>query len=107
MKEVGKEKDEVERPDAQNAADVEGLELDRAGCGFFALEELGDEVGAEEEEEADTELARDADVFEWRVGIGWKGVAEEDEKKGDETEAVQFGFVEPGRTVLHRKVFSA
>jgi hypothetical protein len=44
----------VERPDAENAAQVEGLYMERSAIFFLADEELGDEVSAENEEEVDT-----------------------------------------------------
>jgi len=55
QEEIEEQRREVERPDAKDAADVEGGQVDSSGLGLFALEKFGDEVGTEQEEETDAE----------------------------------------------------
>ena len=55
------EEGEVERPDAQDAADVKGAEIDVAEALTLADEKLGDEIGAEHEEQIDAEGSGVAD----------------------------------------------
>ncbi len=64
------EEGEVERPDAQDAADVEGAEIDAAEALALADEQLGDEIGAEDEEEIDAEGSGVADAGQQRGEAG-------------------------------------
>lgn len=99
---------EIERPDAQDAAHVEGVEVDRAGDELFAAKQFGDEVGAEGEEEVDAELAGDKGggdpmgerggemVLPEERGAGFAElVIEEDGQEGEEPEDVQLGTIKP------------
>ena len=51
------EDQEVQGPDAQYAAHLEGLELDCAGCVALAQEQFGDEEGAEQEKDWNAQVA--------------------------------------------------
>lgn len=100
MREEGEavEGQEVQRPDAEDATDVEGLHMDAAGLGALADEEFGDEEGAEEEEDRDTEGSGGAEAEEPGVvgGVGGDvvhAVETEDEEEGEEAEGVEFGAV--------------
>ncbi len=100
------EKGEIKRPDAQDAADVEGLEIDAAKAGTLADEKLGDEIGAEQEEEIDAEGSGGSEGGQGRcehgsdahVGVEGrvvrKSVVKEDEEKREEAEDVEFGMIE-------------
>jgi len=88
------EEEKIEGPDAQEAANVERLEIDLAAKGPLTDEKLCDEVGAEEEEEFDaegsggTECAKDGREHgsnaETRVKgrVVRNGVMNEDEEEG-------------------------
>jgi len=102
------EEGDVKGPDAKHATDVEVAHVDGAGIGSLKDEQLGDEVGAEEEEHADAEGQGVADVQEeggqsvaevrdeGGVVVG-DGVVEEDGEKGAEAQEVQLWLVEARR----------
>jgi hypothetical protein len=77
----------VEGPDAQAAPDVKGSKVDSARLIFFALEQLGNEVGAEQEEEADAKRAGDAEGAEDAIR-DIKTVMKEDKKEGEEAKDI-------------------
>ena len=89
------EDQEIQGPDAQNAAHIEGLELD--GAGFVALpeEQFRDEECAEQEEDGDAQVAEKADVVEPIMlrRIDRNKVHPMDDKhdhEGNEAEYIQF-----------------
>lgn len=89
------EDQEVQGPNAQDAAYIEGFDLDFTGFVAFAEEQLGDEEGAEQEENGDAEVAEKADVIEPIVlrlvnGNEVHPMDDENHQEGDETEHVEF-----------------
>ena len=63
--EVVKEQDgEVKRPDAQNAADIKGTKMNCSGLFLLTIQQFGNKVGTEQEEEADAERACEAEGVE-------------------------------------------
>ena len=100
------EEGEVKRPDAQDAADVEGLEIDVATGGALADEEFGDEIGAEQKEELDAHGSGGSEGGEDRCerGAGAQfgvevrqmrhGVVKEDQEECEEAEDDEFGMIE-------------
>lgn len=94
LQEVVEDQDgEVKGPDAQAAPDVKGSQVDGAGLIFFAFEQLGNEVGAEQEEEADAKRAGDAEGAEDAVR-DIKTVIKEDEKEGEEAKDIELRPIE-------------
>ena len=55
MGEIHEQRGKVQRPDAQDTSHVEGAETDGSGGLLLAIEKLGDEESAEEEEQAEPE----------------------------------------------------
>src|SRR5216683_3047344 len=72
---------------------AEGQQVDRAGLIFFAFEQVGNEVGAEQEEEADAKRAGDAEGAEDAVR-DIKTVIKEDKKEGEEAKDIEFRPIE-------------
>src|SRR6266545_1624568 len=102
-------KEEIERPDAQHAPHVKGTEVDVAEAMPLADEKLGNEVGAEQEEQVDAEGPRCADCGEGRGDRGrdahaavelrmmGQRVVEKCKKECKEAQDIELGMIEtPG-----------
>jgi hypothetical protein len=63
---------EVERPDSQNAPHVKGSHVDGALNAPLSKQDLGDQVGAQAEEEIDTTAASSNHKPPERAGNPWK-----------------------------------
>ena len=101
-----REECEVQRPDAQDASNVERPDIQRAHQVLLAQQQFGDQVRAEHKEQADAEGPRGADSRhdsgqEQRHSklrperrIVRKRVVEKHHQEGEETQHIQFGMVE-------------
>ncbi len=97
---------EIKRPDAQDAADEERLEIDLATGGALADEKFGDQIGAEQKEKLDAHCSGGSEGGDGRrehggnahLGVEGRvvrhGVVEEDQEKRKEAEDVEFGMIE-------------
>lgn len=89
------EDQKIQRPYAQNAPHIEGLELDPASLVVLSEEQLRDEEGTEQKEDGDAQVAEETDFIEPIVlrGIDRNVVHsmhDEDHRESDETEYNQF-----------------
>ena len=100
------EEGKVKRPDAQEATDLERLEIDAATGGALADEEFGDEIGAEQKEELDAHGSGGSEGGEYgcqrgagaQLGVEVRqmrhGVVDKDQEKCEEAEDIEFGMIE-------------
>jgi hypothetical protein len=94
------ESSEVERPDAQNAAHIERLDMDTPGLLALTQQKFDDRERTQKKEHWDAEGSRYTDgVGPWLVfGIDWHVVhamKPEYDQKGEEAESVEFWTVKP------------
>jgi hypothetical protein len=100
---------EVERPDAEDAAQVEPADADGAGAACLVEQQVGDEEARQGEEEADGEQAVEEErapggVRQPDAPLVERDVFEDDEKGGEEAQAVEAREVDPPAA---RRRFSA
>ncbi len=102
------EERKVQRPDAQDAADVKRTHVQRARQVLLAEQEFGDQVRTQHEKQTDAECTGRAYASHnlgqkhWKSqlrperGVMRKGVVQEHHQEGKETQHIQFRMVEPG-----------
>ncbi len=90
---------EVEWPDAQDTAHIEGWNVDLSGAVALPEEEVGDEECAEQEEHRHSERANGAyakrpEIPRWIGADVVHAMEGEDTEEGEEAEGIEFGPVE-------------
>jgi hypothetical protein len=103
------QKGKVQRPDAQDAAEVKREHVDLASCLALAHEECRDQKRAQGEEQIDSECTARSDADDqlgetrWdvrlpiKVRLSGDGVTQEDEAERQEADQIQLGQIEAGR----------